>query len=1170
MVGTDATPIKSQHVCFQVGLFSLRLLGTRHWQQEVQKPKRQINISVDSWSAKKVNMSKLPRQRKRKRCERREENALTTDKIPELPCEIEIDLNINKKKVPTAGFDSCNVLALPSKKIKLAPKRARALEKRPFLSKKKRKELEKIVQKKEKKKKRGSLLEALSSLQAPEGVNFASVINHKKKAPPKKEKKPATENMEEDYDEELEEESEEEQMVQAPVAAKVQYLVPKPTMVQNFCQSAIETKPKAAPKVEEVKQIKKVVPAEGKTQKAVFVPVNRSESMQAARMKLPILAEEQSIMETINENPVVVIAGETGSGKTTQVPQFLYEGGYASKGKMICVTEPRRVAAISMASRVAEEMGLSSREVSYLIRFEGNASPSTRILFMTDGVLLREARSDLLLSKYSVIIVDEAHERSLFTDILVGLLSRVVKLRQQKGDPLKLIVMSATLRLEDFTENTRLFKTPPPVIKVDSRQYPVNVHFARETAVDYMSAAYKKVCKIHTQLPDGGILVFVTGQKEVKQLVQKLRKAFPLKTQSELESQEMDSEKEQEEKTPLEFDEIGRKGSNPKKKKKKKKKNNVSLEPVNLDSFAESALDDEAADALECDDDDEDGMDIDDMELPALRQPMWVLPLYSLLPSYKQTRVFLQPPESHRLCVVATNIAETSLTIPGVKYVVDCGRTKLRKCDKITGVSTFHVDWTSKASAEQRKGRAGRVGPGHCYRLYSSAVFNDKLPQFSEPDILSRPVDDLFLQMKAMGIDKVINFPYPKPPSQEQLEAAEVKLVLLGALEPPSEGKKSAGGLTPLGKAISGFPVAPRFGKMLALCMQQKELMPHAVALVAVLSVEQLLLEPGKAVKECALHGQALQLGDPAILLRLLYASGKALARGGEKALSEFCDMHALRLKGMKEVGKLRVQLTSEINLAHPELGLCIDPTLPPPNDSQCRMLRQILLAGSVDQVAMKVDQFELKEKKEKWKLAYRTPLLEQPVFLSGDSALKKAKPQWVIFQELFETGKIMMRGVTVIEPDWLTTYAPSLCRLSPILLDPAPRFDPRSHKLMCWVTGTFGKGNWELPRMEIEIPEGPERYKYLALFIVEGAVFPSLAEFKHQLILNTGAMTKSYSSLAPKYATLVNQLMLKQADSKQKIEQLWKKDPKYLLQAFKQWIPESAHARAETLWPPS
>lgn len=452
----------------------------------------------------------------------------------------------------------------------------------------------------------------------------------------------------------------------------------------------------------EVKQAKKEKPPV-ECKPAVFVEVSRTKEIQAARLKLPILAEEQQIMEVINENNVVVLAGETGSGKTTQVPQFLFEAGYALK-RQIAVTEPRRVAAISMSQRVAEEMNLSTKEVSYLIRFEGNVTDETRIKFMTDGVLLKELQSDFLLSKYSVVILDEAHERSVYTDILIGLLSRIVPLRQKRGDPLKLIIMSATLRLEDFTENKRLFKVTPPVIKVEARQFPVTVHFNKRTNENYLKEAFSKAVKVHTTLPDGGILIFLTGQQEVNTLVRRLRKAFPIRHKNK--TQKINGEHKEESEGESDFD-----IENGLRKTLKKKRKIKVIPEINLDDYSLPRDNEDAAS-----DEELSGQSEDEVPVINSTQPMWVLPLYSLLPSHKQQEVFKAPPNGCRLCVVSTNVAETSLTIPNIKYVIDSGKTKVKLYDKTTGVSSYVVTWTSKASANQRAGRAGRLGPGHCYR----------------------------------------------------------------------------------------------------------------------------------------------------------------------------------------------------------------------------------------------------------------------------------------------------------------------------------------------------------------------------------------------------------------------------------------------------------------------
>lgn len=398
------------------------------------------------------------------------------------------------------------------------------------------------------------------------------------------------------------------------------------------------------------------------------------------------------------------------------MPQFLYEAGYAEK-KLIGITEPRRVAAISMSKRVAHEMNLGNDVVSYLIRFEGNVTDNTKIKFMTDGVLLREIESDFTLSKYSVIILDEAHERSVYTDILVGLLSRIVPLRQKRGHPLKLIVMSATLRVEDFTKNAQLFKKAPPVMSVETRQFPVTTHFNKHTVDDYVKEAYNKTIKIHSKLPEGGILIFVTGQNEVKNLVRKLRKAFPCKNPM---SAGKDEPKNDEGKVQVysepddsDDDEYNiRMAIKHAKRAKKKLAAQLALPQINLDNYKLPSDDTEAdlfEGSYEGESDSELGSDTNLEHLDTIRtsQPLWVLPLYSLLPSEKQQRVFNAPPVGTRLCVVTTNVAETSLTIPDIKYVVDSGRQKSRLYDKVTGVSSFVVTFTSKAAANQRAGRAG-------------------------------------------------------------------------------------------------------------------------------------------------------------------------------------------------------------------------------------------------------------------------------------------------------------------------------------------------------------------------------------------------------------------------------------------------------------------------------
>ncbi|XP_045770744.1 probable ATP-dependent RNA helicase kurz [Maniola jurtina] len=919
----------------------------------------------------------------------------------------------------------------------------------------------------------------------------------------------------------------------------------------------------------------------------VHVEVKRDPKVQVARLKLPILGEEQRIMELVNENEFVIVAGETGSGKTTQLPQFLYEAGYA-ESKMIGVTEPRRVATVAMSGRVAYELGLTSKQVSYLMRFEGNVCKDTKIKFMTDGVLLKEVQSDFLLSKYSVIIIDEAHERSVYTDILLGLLSRIVPLRRKRGSPLRLIIMSATLRVEDFTENTRLFKEPPPVIKVESRQFPVTTHFNKNTYSDYLKEAYKKTVKIHTRLPEGGILIFVTGQQEVNYLVRKLKASFPYrkdvdysklinkKTTNEVDTA-LDSEPEDIE---SDDDEVEKEMKRIRKARRKSKKKGKTLPKINLDDY-DMPEDDGQAD-LVSDGDSEGHLSDSDAEEDSLtpvikscRQPLWVLPLYSMLGSAKQSRVFEPPPVGARLCVVSTDVAETSLTIPGVKYVVDTGKKKMRVYDHTTGASAWRIVWTSQASAEQRAGRAGRTSAGHAYRLYSSAVFqHDCVPHY-EPDLCRRPVDDLVLMMKCMGIDKVVNFPYPTAPDRLQLRLAEKRLEVLGILEKPEfrnnrrKDDEEVLKVTQLGKAVSAFPLLPRYGKMLALS-HQFNLLPYTIALVSALTVQEVM--SGKADNWPA-TGNTLLLGDPGVLLRAVGAAEYSFVKGEEEL---FCAKYGLREKAIKEIRKLRKQLTSEINLSVSGIDMTIDPEMKPPDDKQARLLRQLLLSGLGDQVGRKIGLEEVKEgeDKRKFKYAYHCANLEEPVFLHSGSILRKVIPEWVIYQELYETGgedrkKMVMRNVAAIEPEWLPVYVPQLCNLGEPLSDPEPRYDAKSGRVKCHFKGTFGKSSWELPTVEIDFPDKIERYKWFARFLLEGTVFPKLKKYSGSLLSPPSTMVKSWAKLQPRTEILLKTLISRRVGTRDQLANAWTEQNTYLLDEYLKWVPESAHNEVTLYWPP-
>ncbi|KAH0955035.1 hypothetical protein HN011_004649 [Eciton burchellii] len=1164
---------------------------------------------------------------------------------------VEIDNSATKKieldiEYRTDHYDNCNAFVLPAKKrnTKIIDKK---VTKTKLLSKKRRKALEKVVERRKKKLQRSTLLEELAKVQASskELEQYVSLTSLQNKGLKRhfRELEASTlkvkhKDGEEEEEEEREESDDTEIIVNAIKGSKKRRLaildnvkqseaisdpnvvgfedssdnsddaIPDNTITskiasnernesENFKKNIEDEKEKIIDEPKEPKEpIKKIQEQKNKSAvvrtPAIFVPLNRKPEIQAARLKLPVVAEEQLIVETINDNPIVIITGETGSGKTTQVPQFLYEAGYARE-KMIGITEPRRVAAMSMSKRVTEEMNLTQKEISYLIRFEGNATEETKIKFMTDGVLLKEIQSDFLLTKYSVIILDEAHERSVYTDILIGLLSRIVPLRNKRNNPLKLIIMSATLRIEEFVENTRLFKIKPPVITVEARQFPVTIYFNRRTKEDYVKEALRKAIKIHTRLPEGGILIFLTGQQEVYTVVRKLRKAFPLKKNNQPQiklvnpeesktstKEAMNEEVNEEDNSDDDFD-----AKEALRRNKQRQKKQIILPTINLDDYSVIPTDDTHADFVNVqddennlDEDEDEDEDVIDFKGLTNAQPLWVLPLYSLLPSHEQAKVFEPPPEGCRLCVVSTNVAETSLTIPNIRYVIDSGRCKTRLYDKMTGVSTYEICYTSKAAASQRAGRAGRTAPGYCYRLYSSAVYNDQFEEYGQSEIQKKPVDDLLLQMKAMNIDKVVNFPFPTPPDIIQLKTAENRLTILGALQAPKKKEETyCTKVTPLGYSIAAFPVAPRYGKMLALS-HQHNLLQYTICMVAALSVQELFtgsLDTEGSTKNkwlqlhhCADIGNSLLLGDLMVLIR---AIGAAEFQGSKGKLLSFCESNGLRHKAVVEIRKLRQQLTNEINLNMPNLNLMINPKMPPPTGMEAKLLRQIVLAGMTDQVAKKVLPDEVKEDqdKTKWKYAYRTPEMEDPVFMHSSCVLRRTSPEWVVYQELYETKKMYMRGVTAIEPEWLPKFAPTLCNLSEPLNEPPPRYNHETGKVICRISGTFGRAGWQLPLMDIEHPLTVNGVKWFACFFLEGQVCPKLKRFVPSLLSTPGSITKSWAKLIPRTQMITQILMSKGIMSKDKLLETWDSDKKFLLSAYQKWLPESAHAEIALLWPP-
>ncbi|KAH9820076.1 P-loop containing nucleoside triphosphate hydrolase protein [Melampsora americana] len=892
-------------------------------------------------------------------------------------------------------------------------------------------------------------------------------------------------------------------------------------------------------------------------QKTINVPLTRSEDIKASRSLLPIFAEEHTVMDAIRRHPVVVICGETGSGKTTQLPQFLYEAGWGREDGdnpgMIGITQPRRVAAVSMASRVENEMGLKGKGVvAFQIRYEATTEHQTRLKFMTDGVLLRELAADFLLSKYSVIIVDEAHERSVNTDVLIGVLSRIVRLRlkmwreqfnkpnetgkSNQVKPLRLIIMSATLRVTDFTLNTTLFSEPPPVITIAARQFPVAVHFNRKTNGDYITESYKKASKIHTRLPPGGILIFLTGQLEIMNLCKKLSNKYGKKSIEERKKGQsksfikLDSRRSYTTLKDVEAPIVGESELNT---------DTVEVEDIQLgkDTHDLAADVDEGHEAEEdpeaLDTEDEDDMEENDLDLMEDSDvPMYILPLYSLLPTDEQMKVFEDPPEDSRLVVIATNVAETSLTIPNIRYVIDSGRAKERHYDLSSGIQSFEIDWISKASASQRSGRAGRTGPGHCYRLYSSAVYENYFQDYSKPEIQRMPIDGIVLQMKSMNIDTVTNFPFPTPPDRYSLRKAEVGLAHLGALTFQKgfdhwclDGEKvMEARITELGRIMAQYPLTPRFARML-VSGSQHGCLPYVIALVSILSVgdpflhEDVITGDDGGSDEEQLGAEIHEMTSEELKLKEIRKSKRkrfyqiqqqySKLGGGMSDLfkslsvvgayefnktgsSEFCEENFLRLKAMEEIHKLRKQITKIVQKNHVGEGLVeYLSDLRPPNELQLKVLRQLITASFIDQVAIKAsllpNSSSTSNKTNQNKnhlIAYRTIGIKEEVFIHPSSILFTSSsinsPEFIVFQELIKTkNRIWIKGITKVNQAWLPVIGKSLCTFKSLEgIKPLKKVEDQSfhevskdeNQRVCFVQPRFGGPGLDFELNPIEV----------------------------------------------------------------------------------------------------
>ncbi len=981
-----------------------------------------------------------------------------------------------------------------------------------------------------------------------------------------------------------------------------------------------------------------------------ILPVNRPEEIKSTRYDLPVSSMEFEIIDSIRNHSVTILCSETGSGKSTQVPQFLYESGITlgnalSKGEddglFICVTQPRRVAAVSTAKRVCYEMGHSKDKgqsiqgtgrkgegnlVAYQTKYESaGVGSKTRIKFMTDGILLQEIKSDLLLRKYAVIVLDEAHERNLNTDVLLGLLSAALPLQRKAAlegslPPLKVVIMSATLRVEDFTSNGKLFiEDKPNLVKVPGRTFPVTIHHSKTTELDdYEGVALQKVCKIHKKLPPGGILVFLTGKQEIIRMVNRLQRRLKPKTQRDVNSTTASMD--------VEISKVEESGNMPR---------DMDDDEADGDLFQKGAHDDDEEEDKMDDFDDDVVADVnkDSDKDDNIPRNVKILPLYSLLSVKEQAKVFEAVDADTRLIVVATNIAETSLTIPGISYVVDTGRQKCRNYHAGTGVASYDVMWISKAAADQRAGRAGRTGPGHCYRIFSSSVYARHLDAFALPEVLTRPLEDVVLAMKAMGISNVGNFPFPTSPDASQLNAAVKLLANIGCVDISNvEVDGGDGEITQLGSAISKLPIGVRYGKML-LIAAQANVLDYGIVMVSVLSEaspfkntnfeeekdetdedsmdgldevdkNNARKQEEKKQKENRRHRWCHKGGD--VLAGILASGAYSYAGRGAGGLSEnlackrFCDDNSLNPVIMQRIQKMRHHLA---RLAHQRLGNAegiaaktgkVLPSMSPPSTLQERLLRQAIASGLLDNVARRATQGRLLSNGTNIpRTAYLScrSKLNEPLFIDKKSVIfsrdPRQLPEWICYDSIIrkttKDGETIstMTNVTPIDPQWLGALADGshLLSLGEPIDFPTPKYCKDRDEVMCSVVTKYGDQGWLLPPIQIPMNEalrenskqsssiiGDDPYRWFMRSLFEGKVFEELKDLKSMLNDDPSIITRKKP--VGKVALLVSSLSQNDIDSASKLVQHWaKNDSKFLFKCLKSWVKKDSIADVKRLW---